>query len=228
MKYLTSEQALADVKAFILAMNVQNNFTSPRWITFGGSYSGALSAWARQLYPETIYAAVGSSGPVQAVVDFTGYLDVVYNALNNYDPKCAASVHTGFLKINELIKTDAGRQSLSSTFSLCNPLTSDSNTINYFYESIIGNYMGVVQYSQDNAGDYANYLTIPNLCQQQLKTSKGDIDGVANVNNWMVQYYGEFCVDVDYPGYIQYLKTATAGNSAGDCKLKKYKQFQIM
>uniref|UniRef100_A0AC34F090 Uncharacterized protein n=1 Tax=Panagrolaimus sp. ES5 TaxID=591445 RepID=A0AC34F090_9BILA len=216
LKYLTSEQALADVKNFILAMNTQHNFTNPRWITYGGSYSGALSAWARQVYPETIYAAVGSSGPVQAVVDFTGYLDVVYNALNNYDPKCAASVHTGFLKINDLIKTDAGRQTLSQSFSLCNPLTSDSNTVNYFYESIIGNYMGIVQYSQDNVADYADTLTIPQLCKQQTQANKDDIDGVVAVNNWLMQLYGEWCLDVDYKGYIDYLKTGTAGSDAGD------------
>jgi len=216
LKYLTSQQALADVKNFILSMNTQFNFTSPRWITYGGSYSGALSAWARQLYPDVVYAAVGSSGPVQAVVDFTGYLDVVYNALNNYDPNCASSVHAGFLKINELIKTDAGRQTLTSTFSLCQSLTSDSNTVNYFYESIIGNYMGIVQYSQDNVGSYAELLTIPQLCKQQTQANKDDIDGVVNVNNWLMGLYGEQCLDVDYQGYIDYIATGTVGTDAGN------------
>ncbi|CAJ1388317.1 unnamed protein product [Effrenium voratum] len=36
------------------------------WVAFGGSYSGALAAWVRQLYPEAFAAAVASSAPVEA------------------------------------------------------------------------------------------------------------------------------------------------------------------
>lgn len=71
LKYLSSRQALADIADFIPAMNTKFNLVGP-WVTFGGSYSGALAAWSRMLYPQLIYAAVGSSGPVQAVVDFVG------------------------------------------------------------------------------------------------------------------------------------------------------------
>ena len=39
-------------------------------VTFGGSYSGALSAWARQQYPEHFDAAVASSAPIQSHVIF--------------------------------------------------------------------------------------------------------------------------------------------------------------
>jgi pimeloyl-ACP methyl ester carboxylesterase len=201
LKYLTSEQALADVKHFIMDMNAKFNFTNPRWITFGGSYPGALSAWARQTYPDIIYAAVASSGPVQAVVDFTGYLDVVYNALNNYDPKCSASVHNGFLKINELIKTEDGRSSLSKSFNTCETIKGDSDTINYFYESIIGTYMGQVQYSGPT--------TIPNLCQLQTSSSD-DLQGVVAVNNMESQG----CLDVSYQAYIDFMKD-TSVNAEG-------------
>jgi hypothetical protein len=189
LKYLTSEQALADVKNFILDMNVKFNFTNPRWITFGGSYPGALSAWARQLYPDVIYAAVASSGPVQAVVDFTGYLDVVYTALNNYNPACSASVHNGFLKINDLMKTESGRKSLSSSFNTCNQIPSDSDNINYFYEAIIGTYMSQIQYSKPQ--------TIPYLCSLQMGAGD-DLQGVVAVQSME----GGGCLDVDYNGYI--------------------------
>uniref|UniRef100_A0A914Q1W6 Uncharacterized protein n=1 Tax=Panagrolaimus davidi TaxID=227884 RepID=A0A914Q1W6_9BILA len=78
--------------------------------------------------------------------------------------------------------------------------------------------MGIVQYSQDNVGSYADLLTIPQLCQQQTQANKDDIDGVVNVNNWLMNLYGEMCLDVDYQGYLDYLKTGTAGTDAGDCK----------
>lgn len=116
LKFLSSEQALADVAAFIKAMNTKFNLSGAKWLTFGGSYSGALAAWSRMLYPDVIYGAVGSSGPVQAVVDFTGYLEVVKNALNTYDPKCATSLQNALATVATNLGTASGRQSLYSGF----------------------------------------------------------------------------------------------------------------
>jgi len=214
LKYLTSEQALADVNNFITGMNNKFNYTNPRWITFGGSYSGALSAWARQLYPNNVYAAVGSSGPVQAVVDMVGYLETVYYALNNYDPKCATSLYNGMIKLNQLAKTDSGRSQLVSTFGLCDDFPTDSDNLAYFYEAILGNYMGIVQYSEDNVGAYADIYTIPQLCKVQTDSSNSDdLAGIAAVNNWLSEGW---CLDIDYQGYIDYLKNAEAGGDDGD------------
>ena len=41
LQLLTTEQALADLANFIIAMNQQYNFPNPRWVTFGGSYPGS-------------------------------------------------------------------------------------------------------------------------------------------------------------------------------------------
>ncbi len=46
MQWLSSRQALEDLKAFIDGMEEENGVTGP-WATFGGSYPGSLSAWAR-------------------------------------------------------------------------------------------------------------------------------------------------------------------------------------
>lgn len=45
-------------------------------VVFGGSYSGNLAAWMRQLYPDLVKVAVASSAPVEARFEFSGiYLD---------------------------------------------------------------------------------------------------------------------------------------------------------
>ena len=49
--YLSSEQALADLASFVSSMNEQHNLTDAKWISFGGSYPGSLSAWFRLKYP---------------------------------------------------------------------------------------------------------------------------------------------------------------------------------
>ena len=55
LQYLSSEQALADLATFIVGMNEKYDLTSKnKWISFGGSYPGALSAWLKLKYPHLV------------------------------------------------------------------------------------------------------------------------------------------------------------------------------
>jgi len=73
--YLSSEQALADLAEFIVDIPMTLRIpTSAKWIVFGGSYPGSLAAWLRMKYPHLVHAAVSSSGPLLAKVDFKGIL----------------------------------------------------------------------------------------------------------------------------------------------------------
>ena len=54
LRFLNSEQALADLAAFRQAMTDKYNLTTNRWISFGGSYPGSLSAWFRLKYPHLV------------------------------------------------------------------------------------------------------------------------------------------------------------------------------
>lgn len=82
LRYLSSEQALADLANFHDFIVKEYGMTdSNRWISFGGSYPGALSAWLRIRYPHIVYGALASSAPVQAELDFYQYLVVVGQSL---------------------------------------------------------------------------------------------------------------------------------------------------
>lgn len=73
--YLSSEQALADLAEFIINIRVKYNIPSTtKWVAFGGSYPGSLAAWLRMKYPHLVFAAVSSSGPLLAKIDFKGVL----------------------------------------------------------------------------------------------------------------------------------------------------------
>lgn len=73
MKFLSSQQALADLAYFIDAMNQKLKINKKvKWIVFGGSYPGSLAAWLRMKYPHLVHGAVSSSGPLLAKVDFMG------------------------------------------------------------------------------------------------------------------------------------------------------------
>ena len=42
LEYLSSQQALADLAAFITAMNTKMSLQKNNWIAFGGSYPGII------------------------------------------------------------------------------------------------------------------------------------------------------------------------------------------
>jgi hypothetical protein len=73
-KYLTVEQALADLAGFTsylkTAMPETNN---AKWFVFGGSYPGALSSWYRSSYPELSVGSLSSSGVVNCIIDYYGF-----------------------------------------------------------------------------------------------------------------------------------------------------------
>lgn len=72
LQWLSSQQALADAAYFIDQHNKTIDSPGP-WIVFGCSYSGALSAWFRAKYPNSVIASVAPSGPVYANANFTQY-----------------------------------------------------------------------------------------------------------------------------------------------------------
>ena len=55
LAYLSSEQSLADLATFRQFVHASFNLTDAnRWISFGGSYPGSLSAWFRLKYPQSV------------------------------------------------------------------------------------------------------------------------------------------------------------------------------
>uniref|UniRef100_A0A0N5BCB7 Serine protease K12H4.7 n=1 Tax=Strongyloides papillosus TaxID=174720 RepID=A0A0N5BCB7_STREA len=210
MQYLSSRQAIEDAAAFIKGMNELFDFTNQtRWVLFGGSYSGALAAWARQVHPELIFAAVGSSGPVQAEVDFYQYLDVVKNSLSTYSPQCSNDLEKGLKELETLVKTTDGERNITSLFNLCTHWSKlSSEDKEYFWLSIIGSYMGIVQYSGDNTGDFRTTANIPTLCSYHMDLKQTPIQHIVNVfNNYGDNLFG--CLDVSYKEYIDYLKSTS-------------------
>ena len=74
LRYLTTEQALADLAYFITEFkeDIDDDLKMAKVVTFGGSYPGTLSAWMRLKYPHIIHAAVSSSAPLLAEINFEG------------------------------------------------------------------------------------------------------------------------------------------------------------
>jgi pimeloyl-ACP methyl ester carboxylesterase len=113
---LSIEQALADLATFRQFIHVERNLTESnnKWIVFGGSYPGALSAWFRLKYPHLVHAAVSSSALMNAVVDFSDYFEVVNEAFNQYSPNCSSRIQSLIQHIIVLVNDTESRNYLAT------------------------------------------------------------------------------------------------------------------
>ncbi|CAM1505822.1 Fc.00g114590.m01.CDS01 [Cosmosporella sp. VM-42] len=81
MRFLTTEQALADTDYFARHVkfpgleHVDLTAKSTPYIIYGGSYAGAFAAFARKVYPKTFWGAISSSGVTEAITDYWEYYE---------------------------------------------------------------------------------------------------------------------------------------------------------
>ena len=153
LKFLTSQQALADAVEFVAFIRRQYSANGSKVVAFGGSYPGALAAWARTTYPWVFSFAVSTSSPVLAVLDMTTYLGVVDQSLRAIGgQQCDDEVAKAFKTIDALLTNENGRAKLSQMFNTCTPITSNADDIATFLSNIIGNIMTTVQYDNEIPG----------------------------------------------------------------------------
>lgn len=73
---MSAEQALYDLAWFINFVKQTNAFgvtADMPWVTIGGSYPGALSAWFRSKFPYLTIGALASSAVVNSIDDFFAF-----------------------------------------------------------------------------------------------------------------------------------------------------------
>jgi serine protease 16 len=70
--------------------------------------AGAVSAWTRLRLPHLVHAAFSTSSPVQAVIDFQDYNNVVAASLSSSlvggSPQCLTAVQQGFAALDTAMR----------------------------------------------------------------------------------------------------------------------------
>ncbi|XP_076060086.1 putative serine protease K12H4.7 [Oratosquilla oratoria] len=220
LRFLTTEQALADLASFTEGMKEALNLTDNKWVTFGGSYPGTLSAWFRLKYPHLVHAAVSTSAPIVAQTDFREYLEVVDSALKTTGSQCSANIEKANHQLDMLLMHRVGWQMVTREFKLCSPLNGkEKRDVANLYASLAGNFEGVVQYNKDNRefeGVKGTNITIDVLCNIMGNASLGQpIQRYAAVNLLMLETQDEKCLDHTYSSFIHDMQQVNwANNSA--------------
>eukprot|EP01122_Echinamoeba_exundans_P011847 TRINITY_DN4844_c0_g1_i1.p1 TRINITY_DN4844_c0_g1~~TRINITY_DN4844_c0_g1_i1.p1 ORF type:complete len:489 (-),score=98.17 TRINITY_DN4844_c0_g1_i1:20-1486(-) len=191
LRFLTSQQALADANALATFIKSSMNASNSKFIVMGGSYSGALAAWARQMYPSTFHMAWAASAPVHAQVDFYQYYEVTANSLGS---ACTGAIRNAVQTAETLLGSQSGRNTLEQTYSTCESFTTSPLDYANFMMSISDSISGVVQYSGDNT----NYqpFAIDQMCAQIAQGQP--TNSVPQMIMTLNRFGGSNCTEVAY------------------------------
>ncbi|XP_001947565.2 putative serine protease K12H4.7 [Acyrthosiphon pisum] len=210
LKYLTVEQVLADLETFISTISNDNEETlrNAKWIVFGGSYSGSLAAWLRMKYPHLVYAAVSSSSPLMAKIDYKDFYMAIQNTISNYNPKCASNIIEATSTISDLLETSYGAKYVDKKFKTC----SDMNIKNKKDKTVFFNNLAlpvalIIQYNNDNKKKNKLALSLVKLCDMMLDKSLGNpLERYVAVHKQLRSVNNQICTSINYQDAISALK----------------------
>ena len=213
LRYLTSEQALADAAYFIDSMNadlVKQNGVKPEWIVIGGSYPGALSAWFKSQYPLHALGAWSSSGVVHAVYDFHDFDNSLYTSMSKSGATCPSQVVAQYTYIEEQFAQGTNIDEICTIFNI-DPTQLNQKDFFWFLSDI---YTTGVQYGDrtnlcamlqgqydqnmpmlDQLTEVAAYGKAKGLNYYQYDANSlqdTTIDINSNLRQWTYQYCTEF------------------------------------
>ncbi|XP_053565946.1 LOW QUALITY PROTEIN: putative serine protease K12H4.7 [Bombina bombina] len=221
LRYLSSRQALADIGHFQTVMTQVLGLYNRKWVVFGGSYPGSLAAWYRMKYPHLAHAAVASSAPVNAVINFTEYLEVVQSSLGKNKSTCPTSIKEASESLLQLLKYQENYEKITDDFKLCELLQINSAMdLAFFLDAVAEYIMDVVQYNNDNRefeGVKGTNMTIQVVCDIMADLSIGaPYDRYVAVIQSLLKAHQEKCIDANYKKYIEKMSNTSWEGSTGE------------
>ncbi|XP_063168657.1 thymus-specific serine protease [Candoia aspera] len=215
LQFLSSQQALSDLVAFHHFINQKYSLgANHTWICFGGSYPGSLAAWLRLKFPHLVFAAVASSAPVRAQLDFTGYNQVVAASLSNPvvggSKECLQMVREAFSAVESLL---GARQlgKLATDFHSCRALRGERDC-QMLVSNLADFFMGAVQYNNI----YLTWGSVASVCGIMTNSSIGSpYQRLLLVNKIFTASLGLLCVDNTYEDLLKELQDTRIEGSQG-------------
>ncbi|XP_034976666.2 thymus-specific serine protease [Zootoca vivipara] len=213
LQFLSSQQALSDLASFHHFITQKFSLTSNNtWICFGGSYPGSLSAWFRLKFPHLVFAAVASSAPVRAQLDFTGYLMVVAASLSNPvvggSKECLEAVADGFSAVDTLVH-DGALAKLAKDFRSCQELEGSGDCVQ-LVSNLADIFMLAVQYNNE----YMPWSTIANFCRVMTNNKTGSAyQRLMAANNVYLDGMNMTCMENNHTEALQELRNTFISTS---------------
>jgi thymus-specific serine protease len=209
LKYLTSDQQLADVARFHAFLTKKMGLETSKWIAFGGSYSGSLAAWEKLKYPSLFAGAVASSAPLQPSNNFLQYYEGVGRSLRYFGgDACYNRIQQGVVDFRKLVDGgNATQGQLQKLFPTCNPVQNDLDQ-SIFESEISFPFGNVVQYNDVDS------FKIKDLCAYFANETQTPLE---RLSAFTLSQLSAPCFDSTFQGnadgQIEFLKNTTVDPS---------------
>ena len=212
LRFLSSDQALADLARLVSYLKESLGLQKSPVISFGGSYPGNLAAWFRLKYPSVTHGSVASSAPINAKTNFVEYMEVVGDSLKYFSgDTCYAAFEDAAQEVARLGSFGVGSKEyakLAKDFKTCGRISSD-NDYNILLSNLMGNVQGTVQYNNE----VSYYLNVTDICTTMTSSDPTvgatAYDRFVTLNADFLDMYGQKCDDISWNATIAYLQ-ATA------------------
>ncbi|KAH9148515.1 hypothetical protein AeRB84_008154 [Aphanomyces euteiches] len=138
LRFLSSEQALADYAVLIRHLKTTLGAKESPVIAFGGSYAGMLAAWFRMTYPFVVDGSIASSVPLLAFDwDRPDFDPKAYGRITTFvgtaaagsPGACIPNIRRAQSVIKDFGGSQDGRLALSKALRLCYPPSSQEEAI---------------------------------------------------------------------------------------------------
>ncbi|RHY95316.1 hypothetical protein DYB35_009301 [Aphanomyces astaci] len=198
LKYLSADQALADIANFQDFFSKSQNITADsKWVAVGASYAGMLSTWLKLKYPTRFAGTWASSAPILAKEDYFEYSDHVSEGLRYFGgDQCVNRITAATTELHRLVASSKPDDvaSLNKLFKPCYEFTSNDDR-GVFEGQIYGAFQGPAQ-----ANDYAK-KNLDFVCKAFANTTVSPIEALSA---YIGNNVPDKCTYNSLQGYIQY------------------------
>ncbi|XP_026315671.1 putative serine protease K12H4.7 [Hyposmocoma kahamanoa] len=219
MKYLSSQQALADLATLLKYLKstfLSEKSASPKVVVVGGSYAGNLAAWMKLVYSDLVDAGISVSGPVLATKNFFQYMEIVFkDFLQHGSPECYDKIKEILKNYETLLSTPEGIEELKRQEKICDysDMTKKENKQQFILHKL---YIlaKIAQYSE-------NIDEFKEECERMLNTSRieflfneknqpqdcYDINFYKSLKNWepyMISWMYQTCTEFGFFQTLDY------------------------
>ncbi|KAL7535004.1 hypothetical protein ACHAXR_008154 [Thalassiosira sp. AJA248-18] len=239
--YLSSRQAVQDIAEFVKSSEAMEHLNSSQdsektiqWITFGGSYPGMLSAWSHLLHPDAIFAAVSSSAPIQARLDFQQYNEHAGSDLEDEfvggSKQCHDIVKEGHEQVVAILEgqSDEGNEDgdsakdgldrLATLFDVCGGADSLRESKRN-QEAFVGDGLIKIPAQENDPSCKGEVCNIKGLCgsivaERKSNPGQSSMEILASISKLQGKEKKEnSCTEVDWKGFLEWFKTPTTQNA---------------
>lgn len=220
LKYLSTEQVLADLVAFQdHIIQTKKLSDKNKWFLGGTGTKGTMAAWAKLKYPDRFSGALASSSPLFATTNFYQYADQVAYGLKYFGgDKCLQDIKPALDEYHRLVSsTDVkDAQTFNDLFKACTPLKNKWDR-GHAEAWIAYDFM----YVADN-NDWEEY-TLKNVCED-FALPGTPIEKLAKFTTTLNGIGPDDCINYDYEddliASLNYIEADAS--DAANCRLCYY------